>query len=147
MSKKNNTPRRKRYNHKERLAKAPAWIKNYDGKNLIKGYANFFGVDKLCAIKELELSGVIILEEYKKQVTDAHKRLIEERRKKKKEKEEPKIDESELIDSDENFAFIAGYTSGGAPYGIAWDEKEIDTEMDEKDTNIAINEQNDELPF
>jgi hypothetical protein len=25
-------------------------------------------------------------------------------------------------DSDETFAFIAGYTEGGAPYGIAWDD-------------------------
>lgn len=26
------------------------------------------------------------------------------------------------LDSDETFYFIAGYTSGGAPYGITWDE-------------------------
>jgi hypothetical protein len=25
-------------------------------------------------------------------------------------------------DSDENFSFIAGYTSGGAPYGLTWEE-------------------------
>jgi len=25
-------------------------------------------------------------------------------------------------DSDANFSFIAGYTSGGAPYGLTWDE-------------------------
>jgi hypothetical protein len=25
-------------------------------------------------------------------------------------------------DSDENFAFIAGYTSGGAPYGLTYEE-------------------------
>lgn len=27
-----------------------------------------------------------------------------------------------LYESDETFAFIAGYTSGGAPYGITWEE-------------------------
>ena len=27
-------------------------------------------------------------------------------------------------ESDENFAYIAGYTSGGAPYGITWEEQE-----------------------
>ena len=27
-------------------------------------------------------------------------------------------------DSDETFAFIAGYTSGGAPYGVTWGEME-----------------------
>lgn len=25
-------------------------------------------------------------------------------------------------DSDEHFAYIAGYTGGGAPYGVTWDE-------------------------
>lgn len=27
-------------------------------------------------------------------------------------------------DSDENFYLIAGYTSGGAPYGITWEQAE-----------------------
>jgi hypothetical protein len=30
-------------------------------------------------------------------------------------------------DQDENFAFIAGYTNGDAPYGITWEEwKDLD---------------------
>jgi hypothetical protein len=29
-----------------------------------------------------------------------------------------------LIDSDDNFAFIAGYTSGGFPYGLTHEEFE-----------------------
>ena len=28
----------------------------------------------------------------------------------------------DVPESDETFAFIAGYTSGGAPYGITWEE-------------------------
>ena len=27
-------------------------------------------------------------------------------------------------ESDDTFAFIAGYTSGGAPYGVTWEEME-----------------------
>lgn len=27
-----------------------------------------------------------------------------------------------LPDSDDTFAYIAGYTEGGAPYGITWEE-------------------------
>ena len=27
-------------------------------------------------------------------------------------------------ESDDHFAYIAGYTSGGAPYGITWEEQE-----------------------
>ena len=32
--------------------------------------------------------------------------------------------EDNLFDSDDTFAFIAGYTSGGVPYGITWEEME-----------------------
>jgi hypothetical protein len=28
-------------------------------------------------------------------------------------------------DTNENFAFIAGYTAGGYPYGVPWEEWEI----------------------
>jgi len=30
----------------------------------------------------------------------------------------------ELIEQDDYFYFIAGYTDGGAPYGITWEEQE-----------------------
>ena len=30
---------------------------------------------------------------------------------------------------DEYFAYIAGYTSGGAPYGLTWEELGIDTSL------------------
>jgi hypothetical protein len=33
--------------------------------------------------------------------------------------------EIQLIESDYYFAFIAGYTPGGAPYGITWEEMEV----------------------
>ena len=32
----------------------------------------------------------------------------------------------EYPDSDENFYYIAGYTSGGAPYGITWEQAEAE---------------------
>ena len=50
--------------------------------------------------------------------------------------------------SDETFAFIAGYTEGGAPYGITWDKwrKLENTELnyaEEKQTSIK----DEEFPF
>ncbi len=38
-------------------------------------------------------------------------------------------------DSDETFYYIAGYTSGGAPYGVTWDEMGLEPngEVDEED--------------
>lgn len=40
------------------------------------------------------------------------------------------------IDSDASFSFIAGYTSGGAPYGLTWEEFNPNHDNDdEKSTN------------
>jgi len=47
-----------------------------------------------------------------------------------------KIEEHVELDSNENFAFIAGYTSGGAPYGLTHEEMaEIEKENDKKENN------------
>ena len=34
----------------------------------------------------------------------------------------------DVIESDETFAFIAGYTSWGIPYGVTWEEMESEKE-------------------
>ncbi len=55
------------------------------------------------------------------------------RRKKKNKKAENTY--SDLYsDMDGTFAFIAGYTPGGAPYGVTWEEVGIDSDLpfDEK---------------
>ena len=41
--------------------------------------------------------------------------------------------EENLFESDETFAFIAGYTSGGVPYGITWEEME---EIEKKENKL-----------
>ena len=38
-------------------------------------------------------------------------------------------------DNDANFSFIAGYTSGGAPYGLTWDEYDPNQEDQNKSMN------------
>ena len=121
MNTNNQTPRRKRSNRQSRLAMASQWLSNYEGSNIIKGYSTHFGVDKLCAIKELEMLGVKISDERKKQITDAqnHSGTLS-----KKKKEDNEDNYGMLLGSDENFSFIAGYTSGGMPFGVGWDETE-----------------------
>ncbi len=121
MNTNNKTARRKRCSRQSRLALALQWMSNFEGSNIIKGYSTYFGVDKLCAIKELKMLGVEISEERKKQITDAQKRMISLRKKKKDDKEK---NDSNLCESNEHFSFIAGYTSDGVAYGIAWDEAE-----------------------
>lgn len=45
------------------------------------------------------------------------------KRRKKRAKNEPKLPPME---QDDTFFFIAGYTSGGAPYGLTWEEMELE---------------------
>lgn len=47
----------------------------------------------------------------------ALKRAARKRKKAKKAAQEP-----ELLEQDDRFFYIAGYTSGGTPYGVTWEE-------------------------
>jgi hypothetical protein len=116
---KKKTPRRKTLTKKGRLVSAKDWITKYNGKNLISGYAKWFGVDKICAINELKTLEVIIPENLENQIIESHKRRIELR---KLAKEKTKVPGIAGYDSDDNFAYIVGYTSGGFPYGLTHEE-------------------------
>ena len=73
---------------------------------------------------------------------------------KKNKKSELLLEQDEFYDGD--FAFIAGYTSGGAPYGIRWEDTGIDPDLpreqkyslyyEEEELNGSEIEE-DELPF
>jgi len=41
------------------------------------------------------------------------------------------------IDSDDTFAFIAGYTSGGAPYGTTWEELGLEPFASQEEIDAA----------
>ncbi len=106
-----------------RLNSASEWVKTYTGGNKVKGYCKKYGVDKLCAIKELRLLGVEITEKYESEI----RRSIEDLKKQRqhsKEKKKQELNSTLGIDCDENFAFIAGYTSGGFAFGITHEEME-----------------------
>lgn len=117
-------------NRKNRLVAADKWLqvnnlRSVDNvKKVVKRYARWFGVDKLCAIAELRLLGYTVSEEYEAQV----RRAIEDKSRARREaKEKRKAQESVLelvVDSNEHFAFIAGYTSAGFAYGITWEDWE-----------------------
>ena len=113
--KQSNTPKRKRLNRKQRISMTKNWLKNYNGKNIVKGYSNWFGVDLLCAIKELRMSGEEISVDYENQVRKARQDRINQRKLIKKNSE---LDQYQPDEWDDDFEFIAGYTSNGVPYGI-----------------------------
>lgn len=53
-------PRVKRMDCSARLQSARPWLKTYNGNNIAAGYRRHFGVDWVCALRELEMLGVKI---------------------------------------------------------------------------------------
>lgn len=115
--------RRKRMKRESRLcsAKATGWVSKYQGKNIIKGYSNWFGVDFLTAITELRLLGVPIDSVREAEVKASIEARIEARKRQREASARKRFDEL-YADADDTFACIAGYTPGGVPYGVTWEE-------------------------
>lgn len=122
-SNRNNTPRRKRFKRAQRLESARRWLPTYEGHKLFKAYRKRYGVDWATAFTELEMLGVKVDPAHKERVL----RMVAQQAEQKRQKRLARAVEQEGvfgIDQDEHFAFIVGYTSGGAPYGITWEEWE-----------------------
>ena len=108
-------------NRKARLKIAKKWLESIDSSEKIQAYMKFFGVDRLCAAIELLQAGVVLHEKYADRWATRIERKALARQKKKLSKGKETQDELHC-ESDEFFYFIAGYTEGGAPYGITWEQ-------------------------
>lgn len=62
-------PRRKRMLRAARLASAKdtRWVESYVGRDIVRGYARWYGVDLVCAVIELRLLGVPVTAEREEQ--------------------------------------------------------------------------------
>ena len=116
-----------------RKRKAKTWINTYAGADIVKDYrAHFKGVDVACAVRELQEIGYEFEQDYLNNLLRAESVCIGQLHRRK----EAKRQEEEHNDwQDDRFYFTAGHTSGGAPYGVTWEEmglepweKEIDDE-------------------
>ena len=94
-------PRHKRLTRQGRLQAAKTWLRSYPGKNIARGYRKHFGVDSLCAIRELRLLGVAIDPAYERALFVASRA----RNKRRKREEKFLISEETFY----GFAFIAVY--------------------------------------
>lgn len=119
----NNKPK----GRERRLSKAPEWVALHRGKpaNMLKRYRKYFGVDWECSISELNELGIEFDDTY---LASLRKTIASHFP---NEKRHPPISRWEFDlyhginpESDDTFAFIAGYTSGGAPYGVTYEELE-----------------------
>lgn len=125
MKKSRATPRRKRMTRQQRLSSAVAthWVNKYTGKNIIKGYAKWFAVDPLCALMELAILGVKIDPERENRIKASIEVCAAARRRRQQSRAQAALDEIPA-NADEYFAYIAGYTAGGVPYGIPLEDFE-----------------------
>ena len=118
-------PRRKRMRRESRLQSAKNWIPTYSGKNIILGYCKWFAVDLQCAINELKTLNVKLDEQYVNNALQCQAGMITARKKQREEKKKREVElENFREDSDDTFYYIAGYTPGGAPFGVTWEEME-----------------------
>lgn len=101
--------------------KRSEWLRRFTGRKMAHRYCRWFGVKPAEALNDLRTLGVEITPEYEKQVLSRATLPAQPRRKKKTQKTEDEF----IADCDDNFAYIAGYTSMGFPYGITWEEMEI----------------------
>lgn len=88
---------------------------------MAKHYRKRFHVDITTAVRDLQEIGVEFTQEY----LDAVKRSEEERIRQKHLAKERKAQQEKALlyeNSDDIFAFIVGYTGGGVPFGITWEE-------------------------
>lgn len=104
-----------------RLQKAKAWIAAYSGGDIVKGYAKHFKVDLLQAIADLWLCGMIISEEYEAALKTTLAASVKKKQAAKTANTGTRPADAE---HDGHFAYIAGYTGNGVPYGLTWEELE-----------------------
>ena len=110
-----------------RLRKGKQWLLTYTGspKKMKKHYRERFHVDAVTAAKDLQELGVNYTQEQLDQIKQAEEQRLRQRRMEREAKEREQL--AELYEEcDDRFAFIAGYTDGGAPYGVMWEEVGID---------------------
>ncbi len=104
----------------QRLRKARQWALTYTGAHVVKAYKTRFRLDDGCALQDLRDIGVLDPERYAAMKNAEEQRLSALQKKRAEESALPM--QERFLDSDDRFFFIAGYTSGGAPYGVTWEE-------------------------
>ena len=126
----------------ERRPKAEKWMAAYDGTpyggDIVKAYRKKFAVDRMKAVEELQLLGVSLTKEQidrEKAAVKAYQEIQRAKKAKRKRiRQQKKMEKDNPLffeDQDDTFYYIAGYTSGGAPYGVTWEEMGFIPDMED----------------
>ncbi|HYZ75621.1 MAG TPA: hypothetical protein VE641_21265 [Chthoniobacterales bacterium] len=104
-----------------RLSSARHWLatqKNRTPIQIAKSYRKWYGVDWPGAIRELASLGVVLDPNW---VTRLNQTLAGQHQSRARRKAARKLDPL-ANESDATFAYIAGYTDNGVPFGVTWEE-------------------------
>jgi RimJ/RimL family protein N-acetyltransferase len=101
------------------LLKAAQWLPTYGGTKIVKAYKKRFCVDVNSAVRDLLELGYEFQPGYVDNLLKSETARLEQMN---AQKEERRRRENAIDRQDNGFAYVAGYTSGGAPYGVTWDE-------------------------
>lgn len=122
-----------------RLKHGALWVHGYLGQHIVRDYRKNFKLDPSATLFDLHELGVLDDAKYIQMQNAEDKRLNALKGKKK----------SQEVDiwehSDDRFFFIAGYTSGGAAYGITWEEMDLEPYEMPKDIECGTDEYDDDL--
>jgi len=103
-----------------RLVSARKWLATQKGRKpvaIANSYRKWYGVDWLCAIRELTSLGILFPEAWVSQLKQSLENALPAKARR---KENQGIANQPPHEGNGDFAFIAGYTDGGAPYGVTW---------------------------
>ncbi len=112
----------------DRMQSVAAWVESRQTGDIIRQYARHCGVELRYAMVELRMFGVDLSPKEVASVVRAIKKRL--RRRLAAARIYGELDSS-FPESDDHHAYIAGYTSGGAAYGITWEQAE---EMRERES-------------
>jgi len=104
-----------------RIAKARNWLPTYEGTKIVRAYRKKFHVDTTCAVRELQEIGYPFPPGYVDNLLKSEAGRIASLQRKKAEKRQAEM-YNEFLEQDDRFYYIVGYTSGGAPFGVIWEE-------------------------
>lgn len=119
---------------------ARQWLTAYQGSNLVRGYRTWYGVSEVCAITELRMLGIQIDESRLEQA----RRNEQERAARRQRRRQGHAQTDGRADG---FAFFAGHTLGGAPYGVQQEEADAAWEQALLSRMMDAMDEDDDLPF
>jgi hypothetical protein len=103
----------------DRMNQAKQWLPTYPGGRLIKAYRKKYRIGVACAARELHELGYIDAKHMEQVLKDEEGRIA---RKHHLKQEKAQAEDPLFGFQNDEFAYIAGYTSGGVAYGLRWDE-------------------------